>query len=134
MCEHTPRQEVVLPAGATAPSAARSWLRAVTCGRHGSRLMDDALLLVSELVTNAVRYGGRPIVLAVDCDGVGLDVRVRDGSPALPVRRFPSTDAESGRGFVLLDVLSDRWGVDPDLAGEPGKEVWFQLRPASSAG
>ena len=128
MCQHTPRQEAMLPLDATAPGAARAWLREVCCGSHSGHLLDDAALLVSELVTNAVRYGGPPIVLAVDCDGDGLDVCVRDGSSLLPVRRTPSPDAESGRGFVLLDVVSERWGVVPDTDGSTGKQVWFHLQ------
>lgn len=130
MCEHTARQQVVLPLDATSPAAARSWLRLVTCGSHASRLLDDATLLVSELVTNAVRYGGPPVVLAVDCDGAGLAVRVRDGSAVRPVPRNPGPDEESGRGFVLLDVLTERWGIDSEVEPGPGKEVWFYLRPA----
>ena len=85
MCHSTPRQELILPRDASAPSVARNWLRAVGCGSHGGDLLDDAALLVSELVTNALLYGGPPIVLAVDCDGSGLDVRVRDGSSSWPV-------------------------------------------------
>lgn len=128
MCEHTPRQEVELPPGETAPSAARTWLRTVTCSEHGARFLDDAALLVSELVTNAVRYGGPPVVLGVDCDGSGLDVRVRDGSSVLPVPRTPGPDAETGRGFVLLDSLSERWGVVEQVDEAGGKEIWFRLR------
>lgn len=128
MCEHTPRRELSLPLDETAPSMARSWLREVGCGTHGVRLLDDATLLISELVTNALRYGGPPIVVAVDCDGAGLDVRVRDGSPELPVPRAAAPDAESGRGYLLLDLLSQRWGVErePEQAG--GKQVWFRLQ------
>lgn len=130
MCQHTPRQEVALPPDRTAPAVARAWLRAVTCTSHGGRLMDDATLLVSELVTNAVRYGGPPVLLGVDCDGDALEVRVRDGSAELPVPRSPALDAESGRGFVLLELLSERWGVVPEGEDDGGgKEVWFQVRP-----
>ena len=129
MCQHTPRQQVVLPLDMRAPSVARAWLRRVTCGLHGGQVLDDATLLVSELVTNAVRHGGSPLVLGVDCDGEGLDVRVRDGSPQLPVPRAAGPEAESGRGFVLLDLLSERWGVEPEgSGGGGGKEVWFHLR------
>ncbi len=128
MCDQTARQRVVLPLDTTAPASARAWLLATGCPQHASALLDDALLLVSELVTNAVRYGGPPVELAVECDGTGLQVGVRDGSRTLPVPRVPALDDESGRGFVLLEQLTDRWGVDPHE--EPvGKEVWFVLRP-----
>jgi len=128
MCHSTPREELVLPKDASAPSVARNWLRAVGCGSHGGDLLDDAALLVSELVTNALLYGGPPIVLAVDCDGCGLEVRVRDGSSRWPVPRPAGPDAENGRGFLLLDILSERWGVEAEVDGAGGKEVWFRLR------
>ncbi len=128
MCHHTPRQELLLPREDTAAAAARTWLALVGCAPHGAHLLDDAKLLVSELVTNAVRHGGPPIVLAVDCDGHGLDVRVRDGSPVLPEPRVAGADAEDGRGFLLLTELSNRWGVEAEVDGTDGKEVWFQLR------
>lgn len=133
MCDRTPRQQVVLPLDETSPSVARTWLHAVTCVDHGAGVLDDATLLVSELVTNAVKHGGPPLVLAVDCDGSGLRVRVRDGNPALPVPRRAGVDEEDGRGFLLLDLLSEQWGVEPEVevpaevGGPLGKEVWFLL-------
>ena len=133
MCSSTARQELVLPLAETAPSAARAWLQVVSCEAHGAALLDDATLLVSELVTNAVQHGGPPVVLAVDCAETALHVRVRDGSPALPVPREAVADAETGRGFVLLDALSERWGVEQEVAGAGGKEVWFLLSGAPDA-
>lgn len=127
MCACTPRQQLVLPQDGTAPAAAREWLRVSGCAVHAASLLDDATLLVSELVTNAVKHGGPPVVLAVDCDGTRLHVRVRDGSPELPVPREPELDAEDGRGFVLLDVMTERWGVEREVDGTDGKEVWFLL-------
>ena len=129
MCQVTARQELLLPSTSTTALAARSWLQLVGCAAHSAALLDDATLLVSELVTNAVRHGGPPIVLAVECDGIGLHVLVRDGSPVLPRVRGAGPEAEGGRGYLLLDVLSERWGVEQDVGGSPGKQVWFRLRP-----
>ena len=129
MCEATARAELLLPLESTSPAAARRFVERSGCQAHGGAVLDDALLVISELVTNAVRHGGPPIVLAVDCDGAALHVRVRDGGPTLPTPRTAGADAESGRGMSLIDLLSSTWGVDPvpDEQG-PGKEVWFELR------
>ena len=53
------------------PAAARRFAERSGCREHGLEMLDDALLLISELVTNSVLHGGPPIVLAVDCDGDG---------------------------------------------------------------
>ncbi len=81
MCQTTPRAEVELPVSREAPALAREFLRGSTCAEHHSEVVDDAVLLVSELVTNSVLHGGPPVVVAVDCDEATLQVRVRDGSP-----------------------------------------------------
>ena len=129
MCEATERAELLLPMESTSPALARRFAETSGCREHGLAVLDDALLLISELVTNSVLHGGPPIVLAVDCDGAGLHVRVRDGGSTLPQPRAAGDDAEHGRGMTLVDLLSDTWGVEPvaDLHGE-GKAVWFELR------
>ena len=132
MCEATARAELLLPVESTSPAAARRFAQSSGCRDHGVELLDDALLLISELVTNSVLHGGPPIVLAVDCDGGGLHVRVRDGGTRMPTPRTADEGAESGRGMSLVDLLASTWGVSPvaDAHG-PGKEVWFELRPTS---
>jgi anti-sigma regulatory factor (Ser/Thr protein kinase) len=106
---------------------ARQFLRRATCAEHQGHVLEDAVLLVSEVVTNSVVHGGPPIVLAVDCEHTtGLKVRVRDGSHELPKPRDAGVWAGGGRGLGLLERLSDDWGVDPDPGD--GKEVWFVLR------
>ena len=129
MSAATPREELVLPATAGSPAAAREWARHSGCQNHVPELMDDALLLISELVTNAVLHGGPPISLAIECDETLLHVRVRDGSSALPAPRVAGVEAEGGRGMMLVALLTTTWGVTPvadDYGG--GKEVWFELR------
>lgn len=129
MCDVTAPAELLLPASTQAPAAARAFLRRSGCPEHALDLLDDALLLVSELVTNSVLHGGPPIVLQVECDSEALRVRVRDGSPALPRPRVAGVDAEGGRGMTLVDLLTDTWGVEPVVDDHgPGKAVWFQLR------
>ena len=86
----------------------------------------DAELLVSELVTNAIlhaRSGAR-----VDVERVGDRVRVAvcDDSPAVPRVRNYGPDAVTGRGLLLVQRISNAWGVDP---GDGGKCVWFEFLP-----
>ena len=132
MCDSTPRAELLLPMQRTAPATARNFARENGCTQHALEVLDDALLLISELVTNSVLHGGPPIVLAIDCDGAGLRVQVRDGSAAAPTPVSAEQDAESGRGLSLVQLISDTWGVQPvaDDHGT-GKEVWFELRRQS---
>ena len=80
MCVATPRQERVLPASSVSPAAARDWARHAGCQVHAVDLLDDALLLITELVTNAVLHGGPPILLAIECDEAVLDQVLGEGS------------------------------------------------------
>jgi anti-sigma regulatory factor (Ser/Thr protein kinase) len=125
MCQATPRAQRELPVSPAAPALAREFLRNSSCVAHHSAVVDDAVLLVSELVTNSVLHGGPPVVVAVDCDGDALQVRVRDGSSNLPERRRALDGDEGGRGLELVASLSSAWGVDPV---PDGKHVWFVLR------
>jgi serine phosphatase RsbU (regulator of sigma subunit) len=89
--------------------------------------VDTATLLVSELVTNAVRHGAPPCILAIRFgdDGDTVEISVTDGDPRLPVVRPQDELAEDGRGFLLVDVLSADWGVRP--VDGVGKATWFSL-------
>ena len=89
-------------------------------------LEEDAVLLVSELVTNAVRHAvdTGAIGLELTCAQTWLRVEVQDGDPNW--RQMDNLDDcdESGFGFVLVDSLADRWGVRRICAG---KAVWAEL-------
>jgi anti-sigma regulatory factor (Ser/Thr protein kinase) len=127
VCEATPTAEISLPDEEHSARRARTFLAEAHCGLHHSRVLDEAQLLVSELVTNAVRHGGPPVRVRVACggaDGAGLQVAVSDGDPQPPVRRHVAPEAEGGRGVALVDIISDRWGVD---RADTGKTVWFVL-------
>jgi anti-sigma regulatory factor (Ser/Thr protein kinase) len=124
MCQSTPRAELELPVSREAPALAREFLRGSTCAEHHSEVVDDAVLLVSELVTNSVLHGGPPVVVAVDCDEDTLQVRVRDGSRALPAPRNVARGDENGRGLALVAEMSADWGVDTE---QDGKHVWFVI-------
>ena len=97
----------------------------VTHGREG--LLDDAELVLSEVVANVVLHAHTPFTvdMAVLADG-GLRVEVRDGNPQLPVQRHHLSDAPTGRGMRLISALSAAFGTE--ALGAEGKAVWFVIR------
>jgi len=113
------------PADVDAPRAARRFLEATLreWGHEGASVA-DAVLLLSELVTNAVTHARSPVSVSVRPALDGFRLAVRDLSPAQPRLGTPTADAPSGRGLPLVAALSRRWGVDP--AGE-GKVVWTEI-------
>ncbi len=86
-------------------------------------LSDSVELLVSEIVTNAVRYAGRPITLRLLRTDV-LRCEVGDDAPQLPRMRHAGIQDENGRGLFLVHRLAQRWGATRLSAG---KVVWFEL-------
>jgi anti-sigma regulatory factor (Ser/Thr protein kinase) len=89
---------------------------------------DVAVLLTSELVTNAVTHAtpatGTFVLLTIACDAAGLRVDVHDGSGDLPVVDEAQAEAETGRGLLLVTSLSAEWGFYRTPAG---KAVYFTL-------
>ena len=125
MCDVTSPAEVVLPLDPGAAARSREFLRTAICSAHHANVVQDAELLVSELVTNGVRYAAPPIVLRVECENAeSLRVLVRDGSPTLPHVNHAQPEDERGRGLFLVDYISDEWGAEPTTQG---KVTWFRL-------
>ncbi|MEU6597604.1 ATP-binding SpoIIE family protein phosphatase [Streptomyces flaveolus] len=80
-------------------------------------------LIVSELVTNAIRHGGPPVQLRLIRQGVGLTCEVSDGSSTSPYLRQANTFDESGRGLFIVSQLAQRWGT---RHGSRGKTIWAE--------
>lgn len=93
-------------------------------GRHRPELVDDAELLVSELVTNAALHGHPPITVRVTAAPC-VRVEVADAGRHLPVMLPGARDATTGRGLTLVQALAHRWGVEP-VPGQ-GKRIWAEL-------
>ncbi|GAB3014916.1 SpoIIE family protein phosphatase [Streptomyces pseudoechinosporeus] len=97
--------------------------------------VDSAVLLASEMVTNVLVHTDADALLVAEMTGEAgsrrIRVEVTDCSDALPHKRQPGELASSGRGLMLMELLSDAWGVDP--RGE-GKSIWFELYEPDGAG
>jgi anti-sigma regulatory factor (Ser/Thr protein kinase) len=91
-------------------------------------LIDDAKLLVTELVSNAVRHGRPDITLRVSLHPPLIGVSVEDEGVTVPSTDIhpPDLEAPGGRGLMIVDRMSDSWGVIP-TDPPPGKTVWFRL-------
>ncbi|KQT02006.1 ATP-binding protein [Cellulomonas sp. Leaf395] len=112
----------------SAVAPARHWARErlSESGIDDGRL-DLLVLLVSELVTNAVAHADPPVVLRVHVDEERTRVEVTDGVRDVPVVRDPPPTALGGRGVMFVDRLSSSWGTSEE-DGEAAKAVWFELR------
>lgn len=119
------------PAPAAAPVARQLVIQA--CRRWGVALaaQNHAELVVTELVSNAVRHAGTPIDLSISLRPGRLQISVRDRSTVHPPRpRPPELTAESGRGLMLISSLCASCGSTPMV---DGKVVWAAM-PVSGAG
>ena len=116
--------DLQVAADLTGPRAAR---QRVASHFAGSPVLEDLLLCLSEVVTNAVMHALPPIRVHASTDGGTTRVEVSDGSTVPPrARAAPPPDrlATSGRGLHLVERLATRWGVE---VGERGKTVWFEF-------
>jgi hypothetical protein len=115
--------------------AARRSREAITeaCDRWDRpELAGSACIVVTELVNNVVAHARTPMVVMLTPRGAGLALAVRDESPRTPsFRGAPSPTAYGGRGMLLIDSVSSRWGSLP-LPG--GKVVWALLGPDKDDG
>jgi PAS domain S-box-containing protein len=118
--------EQPLTGDATSPRTARQFVAESLDSLGHQHDTDLAVLLVSELVTNAAIHArGESRVRISSRRGV-VRVEVMDPSATAPVMRARNVDAEAGRGMLLVEELADAWGVDM-LPHGAGKVVWFEL-------
>ncbi|MFD8973370.1 MULTISPECIES: ATP-binding protein [Streptomyces] len=113
---------------------ARRWARSRLAGSgigDDEPLAETLVLIISELVTNAVVHTGCPAVLRMlfAAEG-GVRVEVADASDRPPQPRHAEGDDTNGRGLELVDGLADRWGWQPEGAG---KSIWCEVDPVSVA-
>ncbi|MBV2354113.1 PAS domain S-box protein [Streptomyces sp. J2-1] len=104
---------------------AREFLTRTLTAWDATSRADDARLLLSEILTNAVLHAGGPIRLDMCRTDTELTIEVSDTSPQLPRPRRAAEDEESGRGLLLVRAVADDWGIRPT---DEGKTTWFSLR------
>jgi anti-sigma regulatory factor (Ser/Thr protein kinase) len=128
---HVVEDTLVLSPDLHAPARARAWARAQIIDDTVDRA-DDALLIVSELVTNAVRHAGTDVVLTVGVDAERIRIQVSDWGDELPHVKPGSSDGTrpGGRGLVIVSAVATAWGVNSSRE-RPGKTVWADLALSS---
>lgn len=128
---------LIVAALPTATPCSRLHARNIACEWGLGELANTIELVVSELVTNAVRasldHDGRPrfseehglacVHLRLSTDGLAALVEVWDENARPPEPAEPDLSEESGRGLMLIDALTERWGWDLPQSGW-GKVVW----------
>lgn len=119
-----PRAHIPVPHDATGPAQARAAVAECSRRMGLNGLSDDLALVVSEMVTNAVRHAAPPVSVEIEAGDEHVVVAVCDGSPQRPVPREADEDAEGGRGMMLVDLLTADHGVRPQ---PPGKTVWARI-------
>ncbi|MFC4585385.1 ATP-binding protein [Sphaerisporangium corydalis] len=114
-----------------AARTARSFTKSTLSGWGLAELLDDAELVIGELVINALRHGlssraavfsGRPVKIILALTDQSLMCVVTDPSDECPTPRDPDFGSEGGRGLQVVAGISHRWGWAP--LGAPGKAVW----------
>lgn len=93
-------------------------------------LIDDARLIVSELVTNAVKTTAGDVEVLVQFGPARVRVTVADHAGGAPERRQADVEAVSGRGLQIVAAVAQAWGYE---LTEDGKRVWADLRAASQS-
>ncbi|MFF4030804.1 SpoIIE family protein phosphatase [Streptomyces sviceus] len=113
-------------------AVARQQLRELLHDWPSADQVDSAVLLLSETLTNVLVHTDADALLLAEVRGEPGERRMRievtDTSDDLPHKRRPGELASSGRGLMLIELLADVWGVDPQ--GE-GKSIWFELYESS---
>ena len=122
--------QVDLPPSSDSARAARLAVTDLLHELGRTDLIDDATLIATELVANAVMHARTVMSLSVDSAGAGVRVTVSDSCDILPRWTPASTTATAGRGLMLVERLSSRWACEPLPDG--GKAVWAEIDAAST--
>jgi anti-sigma regulatory factor (Ser/Thr protein kinase) len=113
-----------------AAGSARAWLLSALAAQlppheQTAEVLDEAELVVSELVTNAVLASCSITTVTITTDRSCVRIGVTDDAPGRPTLLHAATDAVRGRGLAIVCMLARDWGVTPVDPG--GKEVWAEI-------
>ena len=114
----------MFPPHPTSARAARQFVAGELAGRSSDEARDTACLLTSELVTNAVIHARTDVEVSVRRSNGRLRIEVSDHTSRRPTLMSIPADSTTGRGLLLVEVMSATWGIDDDNSG---KLVWFEL-------
>ena len=131
--QRTGQTALHLAAVPTSAGQARAFTREALQGWDVDDVVDDALVVVSELVSNAVMHARTDCELRLSVSPVALRVEVLDSGRGTPDPLASSSTRDHGRGLHLIGALAAAWGVEPvdGPVDGPGKMVWAELlRPA----
>jgi CheY-like chemotaxis protein len=120
-----------LAADEDSPRRARRFVQQTLSGWSDGLPVEDVSLMVSELVTNAVMHARSHSQLLLHLDQSVLRVEVHDWGGGVLVRRDPTPTQPGGRGLLIVQSLSQRWGTQ---SHEGGKVVWFEIDAMPAAG
>lgn len=114
------------PCDVSTPQQARKFCTACLRGLFpvSSDVVDDCLLVVSELISNAVKAGCVAVGLTVEVHRDHVRIAADDDAPGVPRRVTVGPGDRSGRGLAIVEALSRTWGVQP---GAHGKRVWADV-------
>jgi anti-sigma regulatory factor (Ser/Thr protein kinase) len=132
---HDAHASFAVASGSSSPAAARAWLDGWLDGRVSARTAYDAMLVVSELVTNSVVHSGvaagAPVQLRADLGADILRLEVGDLGAGTDIVRIPPQDRLSAGGFglAIVESLGARWGV----VHAGGTRVWCELALPATA-
>lgn len=132
MSPMTAEAQTTLAAGVRAPADARVWLTEQPAVRIlPEDTVQDALLVLSELVTNAIRHGEPEVDVTLTVRPDRVRVAVRDHGAALTLPRLEpvGTARTTGRGLLIVDMTSLDWGVEAERDAT-GKTVWADIAVA----
>jgi anti-sigma regulatory factor (Ser/Thr protein kinase) len=85
----------------------------------------DTLVVVNELVTNAIIHGEGPVTLTMTLHDSVLHIVVRDHSPIQPASESPTDERTSGRGLAIVEAMTTDWGYS--RSANAGKDVWADI-------